>query len=167
MEKGQENCNVESIRTLIRYWSHKNMISLKKMETNRDAYDIRFKVDYEILVNKFKDRIKYASKVLNYLISIHKKHYSNDGDGLKPDLIRFSLLELKTHVEKDMFTEERPLTFYEKILLYLQEIGAVKLEGGLLIAYIPFNITRVEKSNLKQFTKEDYKKLKDFYEHKV
>jgi len=167
MEKGQENCNVESIRTLIRYWSHKNMVSIKRMETNRDAYDIRFKVDYEILVNKFKDRIKYASKVLNYLISVHKKHYSNDGDGVKPDLIRFSLLDLKTHVEKDMFTEERPLTFYEKVLLYLQEIGAVKLEGGLLIAYIPFNITRVEKSNLKQFTKEDYKKLKDFYEHKV
>ena len=167
IEKGLADSNIEALRNIIRYWSVKDLIKLRRSASQRYAYEIKFKPDYNDLVKIFKKRIILSEKVLDYLYTVQEKQYSGFEDREKKDLIRFSLMEIKENVESDMFLSKNSLLVYEKILLYLKEIGSVKLEGGLVVAYIPYTITRLEKNNLKQFTKENYEKLKTFYENKV
>jgi ATP-dependent DNA helicase RecQ len=167
IESGIQKSSIEILRNIIRYWSHKDLITRKRIDANNHTYDIHFKYDYIAFKGLFERRIEAAEKVLDYLHSIHKKQITEGNQETESVLIEFSLMEIKTAVENSLFSTSDSLLFYEGILLYLHETGSVKLESGLLICYNSFTITRLEQSNQKQFTKENYKKLESYYENKI
>lgn len=164
LEKGFEKSNVEALKNILRYWSYKNYIGLKRIENNLLGYEITFRNSKEIFNGLIKDRLNIGLEILNYLHEIFKKQEKQD----ESTLVEFSVMELKRYIESLIqFNKNQDLKVYEDILLYLHEIEAIKLEGGLFVLYNPFNIERIEKNNQKQFTKENYKKLENFYEQKV
>lgn len=49
----------------------------------------------------------------------------------------------------------------------MSRIEAIKIEGGFLVVYNRLTIERTEQNNKKQYTKDDYQKLYQFYENKI
>ncbi len=84
-------------------------------------------------------------------------------------LLEFSLLELKREFERTgpKLSEPPDFSGFEEALLYLNAIGALKLEGGFLIIYNPFTLERLEYDNGRQYSAEEYRKLETHYSHKV
>jgi ATP-dependent DNA helicase RecQ len=84
-------------------------------------------------------------------------------------LVEFSVHELKDEFERKpkMFEMKITLDDAEDSLFYLSRIDAIKIEGGFLVVYNKLTIERVEQDNYKKYTKEDYRKLNQFYENKV
>jgi ATP-dependent DNA helicase RecQ len=163
IEAGVTESNSEAIRTILRFWSHKNLINTKRLENNA-GYHVTFKPDKTEMIELMNKRLSLASSVLDYLQSVYDKQDKKSN----PALLEFSMLGIKNNIEQNiMFAEPQWLDVYEEILLYLHEIGSVKLEGGLLVYYNPLNIERLEMNNKKTYTKEDYKKLELYYEQKV
>jgi ATP-dependent DNA helicase RecQ len=163
IEAGVTESNSEAIRTIIRFWSHKNLINTKRLENNA-GYQITFKTDKSEIIEIMNKRLSLASSVLDYLQLVYDQQEKKGESAL----LQFSMVGIKNHIEHNtMFAEPQGLDVYEEILLYLHEIGSVKLEGGLLVFYNPLNIERLEMSNKKAYTKDDYKKLELYYEQKV
>lgn len=84
-------------------------------------------------------------------------------------LVEFSVLELKDEFEKKLRLFDLKITLedVEDALFYLSKIDAIKIEGGFLVVLNKLTIERIEQDNYKKYTKEDYKKLNQFYENKV
>ncbi|MEQ8192274.1 MAG: ATP-dependent helicase, partial [Candidatus Eremiobacterota bacterium] len=167
IEAGINQSSIEVIRNILRYWNHKDLIARKRIDANNHTYEIDFKYDFNRFKELFKTRIELAGNVLNFLHSIYKNKFPEGNNETEPVLIEFSLMEIKTSLENNLFSTGYSLLYYEDILLYLHETGAVKLESGLLVCYNSFTITRLEQNNQKQFTRENYKKLELFYENKI
>lgn len=164
IEKGYEKSNIESLKTILRYWSYKNYIILKRLENNLLGYEIIFKNDKTEFDKIIEKRLTISSDTLEFL---HKnlKITEEKNENL---LSEFSLIALRDYIESlSLFSEKNELKYYEDILLYLHEIESIKLESGIFVLYNPFNIERIEKNNQKQYTKENYKKLENFYEQKI
>jgi ATP-dependent DNA helicase RecQ len=83
-------------------------------------------------------------------------------------LIEFSVNELKSAYDNslDLFKANINLDDIEDTLFYLSRIEAIKIEGGFLVVYNRLTIERTEQNNKKQYTKDDYQKLYQFYENK-
>jgi ATP-dependent DNA helicase RecQ len=84
-------------------------------------------------------------------------------------LIEFSVNELKSAYDNslDLFKANINLDDIEDTLFYLSRIEAIKIEGGFLVVYNRLTIERTEQNNKKQYTKDDYQKLYQFYENKI
>lgn len=167
LESSVENSNIEAIKNILRYWSYKDNVTLKKLDINTLFYEIHFKKSNNQLHDEINKRLKLSALILDFLQKTYEKQSVEKKDS-ENSLVEFSLLEIKNYIESNnLFFNNIPINDFEEILLYLHEIGSIKLEGGLFILYNPFNITKIEKNNQKQFTKDDYKKLETFYEQKI
>ena len=84
-------------------------------------------------------------------------------------LVEFSVHELKTAYEtsQNLFKQSVSIDDIEDALFYLSRIEAIRIEGGFLVVYNRLTIERVEEDNYKRYTKEDYRRLNQFYENKV
>lgn len=51
-------------------------------------------------------------------------------------------------------------------MLYLSQIGAMKLEGGFLVLYNAMAIKRIKEPRL-HYKQEDYRMLNEFYKQKI
>lgn len=76
---------------------------------------------------------------------------------------------MKDEFEKKLRLFDLKITLedVEDALFYLSKIDAIKIEGGFLVVLNKLTIERIEQDNYKKYTKEDYKKLNQFYENKV
>ena len=166
IKSGIEKISLDSIKNILRYWSLKKLIRLKRLNSNFNHYEIEFKIDYEDFIEEINKRIEVAFDIFNFLCMLYDKKVQNNQEQV---LIEFSLLEIKSNIENTLFAtiNQNSIVFYEQILLYLHETGSIQLEGGLLVFYNAFKITRLESDNKKQFTKDNYKKLGTFYENKI
>jgi len=97
------------------------------------------------------------------------KNPSEDDDTKEDVLIEFSVNELKSAYDNslDLFKTNINLDDIEDTLFYLSRIEAIKIEGGFLVVYNRLTIERTEQNNKKQYTKDDYQKLYQFYENKI
>ena len=97
------------------------------------------------------------------------KNPSEDDDTKEDVLIEFSVNELKSAYDNslDLFKTNINLDDIEDTLFYLSRIEAIKIEGGFLVVYNRLTIERIEQNNKKQYTKDDYQKLYQFYENKI
>jgi ATP-dependent DNA helicase RecQ len=109
-----------------------------------------------------------SEHVIEFLLNhpVYKKE-QNQNDLIS---VYFSIVEIKEYVnkKKDMFkTTNYSLDDIEEAIYYLKRIEVLKIEGGFLVTYAPLKITRIETDNRKQYTKEDYEQLDQFYQAKV
>ncbi|MCK4762150.1 MAG: RecQ family ATP-dependent DNA helicase [Candidatus Aminicenantes bacterium] len=92
----------------------------------------------------------------------------NPGSSAAETLVEFSIDELRRFNDGDfLFKGDYAVSDYDKTLLYLNDIAALRLHDGLFVYYNPFSITRCDMDSRKQYTNEDYEKFALFYQHKI
>ncbi len=172
-EKAENSaCNEVSpqrLKTLINFWTIKNWITKKPLDYSKSHLSIRLCQDAQVLEEKLAIRHQLSAFILELL---YQKTLSDTAvlDPAKElTLVDFSVQELKEEYEgaQQLFGAKISLADVEDALFYLSRIGAMKIEGGFLVVYNKLNIERLEKNNLKRYSQDDYKSLKQFYESKT
>jgi ATP-dependent DNA helicase RecQ len=156
---------IESLRTLLFLWESLQYIEKKRLDRRNHIYQIRFKLpppEVESLASK---RLQLARGILDKL-----EH--NAAEAITPQqgdtLVEFSVGELKQYIETGrIFKQEYTVSDYDQTLLYLNNIGAIKLDRGLFIYYTPYSIVRETMDNKRQYTAKDYTKFEAFYLHRI
>lgn len=165
-DAGIKNSSVRNIRTLFYYLTIKGYIKKQELASEQCTTIVPLMPMKNIYEN-FQNRIDICRFIINYLF---KKTLSMPSDG-ELVLVEFSLNELFSQYQHNssqgLFSQAVTLTDVEDALLYLQKIGAMKLEGGFLVLYNKIEVERLILNNKVSYKKEDYKQLNDYYKQKI
>lgn len=165
---GLKDVSANKIKTIFNFWAIKNWIKRKSLNTKNHIAALSL-LPKESLHEKFGKRHELARFVIEYLYERSKSNTPENNAEKEESLIEFSVHELKNAYEtsSNLFKLSVNLDDIEDTLFYLSRIEAIKIEGGFLVVYNRLTIERTEQNNKKQYTKEDYMKLHQFYENKV
>ncbi|MEB3766502.1 RecQ family ATP-dependent DNA helicase [Acinetobacter sp. MD2] len=156
------------IKTILNFWSIKNWVKKKNIEHQHHQIALLYQTEPAQLLEKVAKRHALAQFIVEYL---YQRYQQDHLSALEKEecLIEFSIHELKAAYEKteDVLTLKIDLDDVEDSLFYLSRIEAIKIEGGFMVIYNRLSLQRLEKNNLKKYTKEDYKKLELYYDNKV
>jgi ATP-dependent DNA helicase RecQ len=122
-----------------------------------------------MLNEKLEKRHELAKFIVEYLYEKSNLNIEESEVEKEEVLVEFSVHELKEEFDKQpkLFETQVSLEDIEDTLFYLSRIDAIKIEGGFLVVYNRLTIERVEQDNYKKYTKDDYRKLNQFYENRV
>lgn len=166
IDVGVENASMDAIKNILNYWEIRNFITKNRIDRENDLYQIKIKKPEELkedLVWRHDLAIDTYQLLEEFQQSQKEKQVSND----KKDLpVSFSMLELKNGNQLFGQLKEEDVKCYEKTLLYLNQIKAIKLEGGFMVSYNRLNIEEIDDS-IPRFTLENFKKMEDHYHHKT
>lgn len=165
-EQGINGISINKIKTIFNFWSIKQWIKRQNLDS-KNHVAISLQQHNHMLEEKLEKRQELARFTIDYLFD---KSIQEDADSDKEEvLVSFSMQELKSAYEKQMelFKRKVSLSDIEDTLFFLSRIEAIKIEGGFLVVYNALSVERMEENNKKQYTKEDYKQLNEFYENKV
>ena len=167
-EKGLSDISTNKIKTIFNFWSIKNWIKRQRLESKNHIAVISLHAK-KVLKSKLEKRHALAKFIIEYLYEKSIKNPSEDDDTKEDVLIEFSVNVLKSAYDNslDLFKANINLDDIEDTLFYLSRIEAIKIEGGFLVVYNRLTIERTEQNNKKQYTKDDYQKLYQFYENKI
>lgn len=167
--KGCEGVTTSKLKTIINFWAIKNWIKRQNLEYSKNHVNVITLHPIEILEGKLEKRHELAKFIVEYLYDKSNQNVSEDDKEKEEVLVEFSVHELKDVFEKKSKLFEMKITLddVEETLFYLSRIDAIKIEGGFLVVYNKLTVERVEQDNYKKYTKEDYRKLNQFYENKV
>lgn len=165
---GLSDVNTNKIKTIFNFWAIKNWIKRKNLESKNHVVVLSL-YPKESLKEKLEKRHILAKFIIEFLYEKSNVNPAEDDSGKEEVLIEFSVHELKGAYEASvsLFKLDIGLDNIEDTLFYLSRIGAIKIEGGFLVVYNRLTIERTEQNNKKQYTKDDYHKLHQFYENKV
>lgn len=158
--------SVKNIRTIFYFLSIKGYIR-KEEYVEEQCTKVIPLLPRENIDKKFRIRIEVSRFIIKNL-------YENttgkiDENGLKN--VTFSLIGLFNDYNRanasNLFATKITLDDVEEALLYLQKIGAMKLEGGFLVLYNGMEIKRLVLDNRTRYKLEDYKQLNDYYKQKI
>jgi ATP-dependent DNA helicase RecQ len=164
-----ENVTIKKIKTVVNFWAIKNWIKQKNSAYSKNNIAILSLYPKGILKEKLDKRHELALFMIEFLYEKSNLNVSGNEEGKEEVLIEFSVHELKNAFENSMmsFGQKVSIEDIEDTLFFLSRIEAIKIEGGFLVSYNRLRIERREKNNYKQYTKDDYQKLNQFYENKV
>jgi ATP-dependent DNA helicase RecQ len=167
--KGCEGVTTSKLKTIINFWAIKNWIKRQNLEYSKNHVNVITLHPIEIMEGKLEKRHELAKLIVEYLYDKSNQNVSEDDKEKEEVLVDFSVHELKDVFEKKSKLFEMKITLddVEETLFYLSRIDAIKIEGGFLVVYNKLTVERVEQDNYKKYTKEDYRKLNQFYENKV
>ncbi len=167
--KGCEDVTTNKLKTIINFWAIKNWIKRQNLEYSKNHVVVLALHPREALKQKLEKRHELAKFIVEYLYQKSTQNVSEDDKVKEEVLVEFSVHELKDEFERKPKLFEMKITIddVEDTLFYLSRIDAIKIEGGFLVVYNKLTIERVEHDNYKKYTKEDYRKLNQFYENKV
>lgn len=171
-EAEQNGCTDVSpgkIKTILNFWAIKNWIKRQNLEYSKNHVAVLCLHPKDVLTEKLEKRHEMAKFIVEYLYEKSNQNTSKEEKDKEEVLVEFSVHELKAEFEKRPKLFERKISIddVEDTLFYLSRIDAVKIEGGFLVVYNKLTIERTEQDNYKKYTKEDYRKLNQFYENKV
>lgn len=171
-EAEQNGCTDVSpgkIKTILNFWAIKNWIKRQNPEYSKNHVAVLCLHPKDVLAEKLEKRHELAKFIVEYLYEKSNQNISKEEKDKEEVLVEFSVHELKAEFEKrpKLFDLQVSIDDIEDTLFYLSRIDAVKIEGGFLVVYNKLTIERTEQSNSKRYSKEDYKKLNQFYENKV
>lgn len=171
-QMGCKSVSPAHIKTLINFWAIKNWIKRSHQDYSKNTFAAVLTQPKEELTQKLKKRHELAQFIVERLYEQNKKKEAGENEariGEDLALIEFSVLELKAAYENtlSLFRQKTSIDEIEDTLFYLSRIGAIRIEGGFLVAYNRLSIERLEQDNRKRYKNEDYKKLGQFYENKV
>jgi ATP-dependent DNA helicase RecQ len=172
-ELGVEHAHPDKIMLILTHWEIRNHISKKRKERADQVYEIRFKEDLEKLVEGIAVKHELSISCLDFLSQNQEKQKLAASDNRNEELpVEFSQKELKDHIEggaNGFFASQSSYTTkdYVDALLYLNHVKSIQLEGGFMIYYKKLNVKRLQKENRKQFTRENYSKLENYYDQRT
>lgn len=167
-KNGCEDVDSNKIKTIINFWAINRWIKRKTLKYSKNHVKVRYVTPNELSKEKLEKRHELARFIVAFLyeksiLTIAK------GDSDKVEvLVEFSIQELKTAYETGI---NRRLNIdvndIEDTLFYLSSIEVIKIEGNFLVVYNGLAIERTELDNKKNYTKDDYQKLQQFYENRI
>lgn len=167
-EKGFGDISTNKIKTIINFWAIKNWIKRQRLESKNHVAVLAL-LRKELLKDKLEKRHALAKFIVEFLYKKSNINVSKEDSEKEEILVEFSVHELKFAYEMsaNLFKMDINIDDIEDTLFYLSRIEAIKIEGGFLVVYNRLTIERTEQNNKKQYTKDDYQKLHQFYENKV
>jgi len=166
---GCEKVSTNRIKTVLNYWAIKNWIKIKRHEYAQDQWLILAMQSKEKTQDNTEKRLNLALFMVEFLHGKTNRLTSEEGQEMEEILVEFSVQELKEEHDKQrgLFDKQVTVAELEDALFYLTRIDAIKIEGGFLVLYNRLMIERVVQNNQKQYKKEDYEKLRTFYNSKI
>ncbi len=173
-EYGCADTDSEKIKTIVNFWAIKHWIKRPHADYAKHTFAAALTEPQEEFQQKFEKRHELARFIVELLYERSRKQAvenlragSGEGDpaiGEDLALVEFSVLELKEAYEShgSMFRHKITVEEVEDTLFYLSRIGAIRIEGGFLVAYNRLTIERLEKDNKRRYKIEDYKQLGSF-----
>ena len=163
IDKGVRNTSPQRILRILDDWELSKFIQKERLNRDNSIYSITLR-DIEALTDEIEWRQDLSKYVLGYLTSIIDTNQSHNKEEV---LASFSLIELRdSNTVLDVIQEES-LKRYERALLYLNRIKAIKLEGGFMVTYSRLNLKEVKSEQFKRYLVKDYQKLEDHYQQKT
>lgn len=168
-ENGCEDVNPRKIKTVINFWAIRHWIRRQTSPYSSNHLAMQCIEPREALKKKLEKRHELARFIVEYLFQKANQDLPDDVNNRTEELIEFSVLGLKTAFEQTLklFEIKIDTNDVEDALFYLSRIDAIKIDGGFLVIYNRLSIERVEKDNHKKYTKDDYRKLHQYYENRV
>jgi len=166
---GCENVNPSKIKTIINFWAIKNWIKRQNSGYSKNYVVIQLLHSLALLKEKLEKRHELARFIVEFLYDKSNLNAAKE-EAEKPEVsVQFSVHQLKKAYEdsQNLFKLDISIGDIEDTLFYLSRIEAIKIEGGFLVTYNRLTIERIEQDNRKGYTKDNYKKLNQFYESKV
>ncbi len=166
---GCDDVTPNKIKTLINFWAIKNWIKRQNLEYSKNHVVVLCNQPKDSLKEKLEKRHELATFIVESLYEKSNINFAQDEIEKEEVLVEFSVHGLKEEFEKrpKLFQMKVSIEDIEDSLFYLSRIDAIKIEGGFLVVYNRLTIERVEQDNYKKYTKDDYKKLNQFYENKI
>lgn len=160
-EQLQIKAGVKNIKTILFFWKIKSYIKL--VSDTPDSVVIQPQIPVALLREKQKKMFSLCDFIVQFLIEKYNTQAKGDDN-----LILFSIIELLERYNNSLLKEfEADVHDIEEALLFLAKINSMKLEGGFLVLYMGLNINRLNFDKYKQYTKDDYKQMDEFYRHKI
>ncbi|WP_296143065.1 RecQ family ATP-dependent DNA helicase [uncultured Flavobacterium sp.] len=168
-KNGCEGVSINKLKTVINFWSIKNWIKRKNLEHSKNHIAVYYLQSKEQLKEKLEKRHELAKFIVEFFYDKTIIETIRDQEDKDEILVEFSVHEVKAAYDNSfsLFKKEISIDDIEDTLFYLSRIEAIKIEGGFLVVYNRLTIERTEQNNKKQYTKDDYQKLSQFYESKV
>jgi ATP-dependent DNA helicase RecQ len=166
LSQGISHSSVQSIRTVLYFWTIKGYIQKGEVFSDRRA-DLIPGMRPEALLRKFGRRADICRFVVEELYR-RAEHLDTTKEEVP---VQFSLLSLyQTYCAEptlDSFTEKPTSADIEDALLYLSKTGALSLEGGFFVLYNGMELDRLITDNKIKYKVDDYRLLSDFYKQKI
>ena len=168
-QQGCAEVSSNKIKTVINFWSIKNWLKRQNLQYSKNHFAALYLQPKEVLKERLEKRHELALFVIEYLYAKINPNDTDENKDKEEILVEFSVHELKAAYETSisLFKVDVTLDDIEDTLFYLSRIEAIKIEGGFMVLYNSLYIERLEQNNKKQYTKDDYEKLNQFYENKV
>lgn len=168
-KEGCTGVNLSKIKTVFNLWVIKNWIERKHLDISKNHIEIRCIETLTDIEEKLDKRHQLAQFIVHYLFDKMIADGTESAKKTEEVLVEFSVYELKEAYEKsqELFKLNITADDIEDALFYLSRIEAIKIEGGFMIVHNKLSIERLVTENSKQYTKDDYKKLNQFYESKI
>ena len=165
-EKIAPTVNVQKLKMVFNFYAIKNWIKRANSDT-KDELLVKANFAAADLLERCSRRVELSDFIIKYLFD--KSQGIPQSDGREEVDVEFSCLELKEEYEVGNVLGKRETSFDEidDSLYYLSKIGALRLDGAFLLAYNAMRIERTEQNTRRQYKKDDYKKLEEFYNNKV
>ncbi len=160
-----EDSSIDGILRIMNYWEIRRFISKRRVDREKEIYEITVK-KYDELNEDVRWRHDLSGSTIQLLIKL--AHNQNGQDKNKDQVpVKFSLIEVR---DKNRFMGqviEESTWRYEKTLLFLNQIKAIKLEGGFMVSYNRLNIEDIKAKEKPYFKVENYAKMDEYYQHKT
>lgn len=165
VNEGITTSNEKRIRTLLYFLIVKGYIR-KQQDDTRNVILTR-QTDMDATLHRLERRIDICRFSIEWLYTLTSTNNNDDKEGA----VQFSIIELLNAIKaknQGLFSNfsEMSLEEVEEALLYLSQIGALKLEGGFLVLYNAMDIQRL-KDNRLRYKQEEYRMLNEFYKQKM
>lgn len=159
----------DDIRKILNYWEIKNLINKNRVDPVSLTYKFIYKAQYKKLVEISEYNHSLSSEIIEILHDLaSEKRKSNKENGNEVH-VDFSVTYIRKCSEQYLESKlkKAPPEDFHNALIYLNSIGALRLDRGFFILYSPLTITRIEKNPRRQFSDKDFEMLQKFYEQKV
>lgn len=154
------NSSVSSIKRVLYFWTKRGYAETEYYASAK-SFALTLKRDVHNIREECERRFRVAGSVVSFLFG----KCTEFPPAAEEIPVGFSILELKKAAAPtiDNVTEKD----IENALLFLSEIGALKLEGGFFVLYSRMRIKRKKRDSKTGYNEEDYRKLNEFYRQRM
>jgi ATP-dependent DNA helicase RecQ len=166
VNSGITTSSEKSIRTLLYFLTIKGYI--RKQEDPAKNIKIKRLAD----IDKTNDRSELRWEICRFALEwLYGQMPPTSNDTNQSKMVQFSIVDLLNKIKTNAQSLFRSLSNaqiedVEEALLYLSNIGSLKLDGGFMILYNAMSIKRIKDTKLR-YKLEDYRMLDEFYKQKI
>lgn len=166
VNSGITTSNEKSIRTLLYFLTVKGYI--RKQEAPARNITMTRQADMDSTMSRSEQRWDICRFTLEWL---YAQMTESTKDNVQNKMVQFSIVDLYNQIKangQSLFgsLDKVQIEDVEESLLYLSNIGALKLDGGFMVLYNAMAIQRLKDMKLR-YKQEDYRMLDEFYKQKI